>query len=104
MDNYEIQITEPAENDLRAIGVYISKELLEPSIAKNIIAKIGQAIMKLEELPLKNALILDGELALQGIRKILVDNYIVFYNVIEENKTVTIIRILYNRRDWINLL
>ena len=104
MDNYEIQITEPAENDLRAIGVYISKELLELSIAKNIIAKIGQAIMKLEELPLRNALILDGEIALQGIRKILVDNYIVFYNVIEENKTVTIIRILYNRRDWINLL
>jgi len=102
--NYKIEITEPAENDLRAVGVYISNELLELSIAKKVVNKIGEAIITLAELPLRNALVSDERLALQGIRKILMDNYIVFYIVNEENRIVTIVRILYTRRDWINLL
>ena len=58
----------------------------------------------LEELPFRNALVLDERLAYQGIRRILIDNYIVFYVVNDEKKIVTVVRILYNRRDWINLL
>lgn len=104
MDKYKIEITEPAENDLRSIGLYISKELLEPDTAKRVVAKIGEAIMKLEELPLRNGLVSDERLSIKGIRRIIIDNYIVFYIVNEQNRLVTILRILYNRRDWINLL
>lgn len=104
MSRYIIEITEPAENDLFEIGYYIAKELLDPDIAKKVIDKIGETIIKLEEMPLRNALVADERLALQGIRKIIIDNYLVFYIVTEEMKTVTIVRILYGRRDWINLL
>ncbi len=104
MSIYNIEITEPAENDLCEISHYISKELLEPDIAKKVVGKIGNAILNLEEMPLRNGLVEDERLALQGIRKIMIDNYIVFYIVTEEHKTVTIARILYNRRSWISLL
>ncbi|MCF6094364.1 type II toxin-antitoxin system RelE/ParE family toxin [Microaerobacter geothermalis] len=104
MSAYIIQITEPAEKDLFEIGSYISKELLEPETAKKVISKIAKGIYSLEELPLRNALVTDERLAQKGIRKIMVDNYIVFYIVNEESKTVTIIRILYGRRDWLNIL
>lgn len=104
MSKYNIEITEPAEKDLYEIGQYIATELLEPDIARKIVEKIGEAILKLEELPLRNALVADERLALRGIRKIMVDNYIVFYIVTEEQKTVTLVRILYGRRDWINLI
>jgi len=104
MSRYSVEITEPAENDLCEIGYYIAKELLEPNIAQKVVDKIGNAIIKLEELPLRNALVADERLALQGIRKIMIDNYIVFYIVTEKHKKVTIVRILYGRRDWINLL
>lgn len=104
MDKYKIEITEPAENDLRSIGLYISKELLDPDTAKKVITKIGEAIMKLEELPLRNGLVSDERLCIKGIRKIIIDNYIVFYNADEQNRLVTIVRILYNKRDWISLL
>jgi toxin ParE1/3/4 len=104
MDKYKIEITEPAENDLRSIGLYIAKQLLEPDTAKKIVAKIAEAIVKLDELPLRNALVSDERLKLKGIRKIIVENYVVFYIVDEMNTVVTIIRILYNRRDWINIL
>lgn len=104
MSKYKVEITESAENDLFEIGSYIAKELLEPDIAKKVVGKIGDTILSLEEMHLRNSFIADERLALQGIRKILIDNYIVFYIVTEEHKTVTIIRILYSRRDWINLL
>jgi toxin ParE1/3/4 len=104
MSAYDIQITEPAEKDLYEIGVYISKELLDPGTAKKVISRIAKVINSLEDMPLRNALVEDERLAYKGIRKIMVDNYIIFYIVTEESKTVTIIRILYGRRDWMNLL
>ena len=104
MGKYNIQITEPAENDLYHIRKYISDELLEPAIAKRIINQIGEAIFSLEEMPTRNALVSDEKLAAQGIRKIIIDNYIIFYIVLEESKMVTILRILYCRRHWIDLL
>lgn len=104
MNNYHIDITEPAENDLHEIGHYISRELLEPVIANKVVEKIGDAILTLEELPLRNSLVTDEKLSKRGIRKLLIDNYIVFYLVSEQQRTVTIIRILYGRRDWLNLI
>lgn len=104
MTSYKIQITEPTENDLRGAGLYISNQLLKPSTTKKAVNKISESIIKLVELPLHNALVSDERLSLQRVRRILIDNYIVFYMVTEETKTVTILRILNNRRDWINLL
>lgn len=104
MEKYYIEITEPAENDLFEIKRYISEELLEPRVAERIIDKIAEGIFELEEMALRNALVLDERLALNGIRKLSIDNYIVFYIVDEGRRTVTIIRSLYCRRDWANLL
>lgn len=36
------------------------------------------------------------------IRKLIVDNYIVFYRI--KNDSIEIVRIMYGRRNWINLL
>ncbi|WP_234121321.1 type II toxin-antitoxin system RelE/ParE family toxin [Clostridium hydrogenum] len=104
MSAYDIQITEPAEKDLYEIGAYISRELLEPETAKKVISKIAKVINSLGDMPLRNVLVADERLAYKGIRKIIVDNYIVLYIVTENSKTVTIIRILYGKRNWMNLL
>lgn len=104
MSKYHIEITKPAEKDLHEIGKYIAIELLEPAVAKKVVGKIGDAILTLEDLPLRNSFVSDERVSKLGIRKILIDNYIVFYVVSEEYKTVTIIRILYGRRDWLNLI
>lgn len=55
-------------------------------------------------MPYRNALLADERLSHLGLRKIIIDNYIVFYIVSDKTKMVTIIRMLYNRRIWINLL
>ena len=36
------------------------------------------------------------------IRKLIVDNYIVFFRI--KNDSIQIVRIMYGRRNWINLL
>ena len=104
MNKYNIEITEPAENDLNEIGYYIKYDLLEPEIALKTIEKISNKILELEYMPFRNELVKDERLSLQGIRKLIIDNYIVFYNVSENVKMVTIIRILYAKRNWIDLL
>ncbi|RAV15535.1 type II toxin-antitoxin system RelE/ParE family toxin [Paenibacillus contaminans] len=53
---------------------------------------------------IRSSLVRDERLARQGIRGLLVDSYIVFYTVSEKEKTVTIIRILYGKRNWNSLL
>lgn len=104
MNKYRIEITKPAEDDLSKIVMYIAKELLEPSIAERTINKISGAIITLEEFPYRNALVAEERLAKRGIRKIIIDNYIAYYIVEENLKKVTVIRILYGKRDWMNLL
>ncbi len=104
MNKYNIEITEPAEHDLKEIVRYISIELRDSHAAESVMGRIGSAIYGLADMPLCNPLVLDERLSIQGIRKIVVDHYLVFYVVTEGNRTVTIIRVLYSRRDWINLL
>jgi toxin ParE1/3/4 len=50
MVTYSVQITKPAEYDLNEIGRYISKELLEPEIARKVMTRIADAISSLENM------------------------------------------------------
>ncbi|MEI6521798.1 MAG: type II toxin-antitoxin system RelE/ParE family toxin [bacterium] len=104
MKRYHILITEPAAEDLHKIADYIAKELLEPDTAIKLITKIKDAVMSLVEMPTRNMTVSDELLAAQGIRRLIVDNYIVFYVVTENDNTVTIIRVLYGKRQWNSLL
>jgi len=65
---------------------------------------IEAQILDLEHMQKKHALVLCEKLALKGIRFIPVKNHIIFFCINEEVRTVTIARILYGRRDWVNLL
>ncbi len=104
MKRYRVMVTKPAENDLQGIARYIARELKEPAAAQRLVSKIKEAVMGLAEMPARHALVADEHLAAQGIRKIPVENYIIFYLISETDTTVTVIRVLYGKRDWINLL
>lgn len=64
--------------------------------------KLAKRINTLADMPLRSALVTDNRLVHKGIRKCIVD--IVFYVVNEKDKLITVIRILYKRRSWINLI
>lgn len=106
MKSYKVLMAQPAVEDLQSIAVYIVNELKEPSTAKRLVGRIKEAIINLSEMPGRYSLVADERLAMQKIRKMIVDNYIVFYVVSEKAVTVTVVRILFlfSRRDWLNLL
>ena len=101
---YDLIISEPAEDDMTDIGMYITQTLHSPVAALNLLDEIDKQIISLEQMPKRYALVSDERLAKLGIRSIPVNNYLIFYTVDEYMQSVTIIRILYGKRDWANLL
>lgn len=104
MNKYKIQFSKDARKDLIDIYSYIKYNLQEPVIAKKMIAKIREEINKLKDNPTIYSIIKDEFIKKGEIRKIKVNNYIVFYRVKENNKIVEIVRIMYGRRNWTNIL
>lgn len=104
MKRYRILMTEPAAEDLLKIAEYTARELREPATAQKLVGKIKEAVMSLVEMPTRYATVAGERLATQGIRKLPLENYIVFYVISERDGTVTVVRILHGRRDWEHLL
>ena len=105
VDNiFEIKITDEARHDLEKIYDYISLELKNDIAAKKLIRKIRDSIIRLREFPYMSELLKDEILRKKGYRKIVIDNYIVIYKVNKDERLVIIVRIIYNRRQYQDLI
>lgn len=104
MEKYRVDISEPAENDLRDIVRYISAQLSAPITALKLMEIIEEAMASLALMPQKGPFVTDERLAILGYRKLFVKNYIVFFRIDEKSKVVDVERILYARRDWQHIL
>ena len=104
MTEYRVIIETTAASDLRGILRYITGILKEPVTAKRIYVSIKEKITKLDQMPLRFPLVNDDVLAERGIRLMPAENYLVFYVVDEKGSNVHVLRVLYNRRDWRNMI
>ncbi len=102
MKNYNIEYSEESRQDIINIKRYIKYNLQEPTTAQKLISKIKKEINYLKNNPKIYAIIDDDFIKKLEIRKLIVDNYIVFYRV--KSDIIQIVRIMYGRRNWINLL
>ena len=102
MKKYNIEYSKESKQDLIGIKQYIKYNLQEPEITKKLISKIRKEINSLKDNPEVYAIIDDDIIKKLEIRKLIVDNYIVFYRVKDNN--IQIVRVMYGRRNWINLL
>ena len=96
---YSIEIKESAWSDLKEIYNYIAGELMEPATAKAQYLRIEKAIFSLDSMPERCRRYEKDPWKSRNLRVMPVDNYIVFYLVDNENKTVTVIRIMYGRQN-----
>jgi len=101
---YNIDITGPAEQDIRKAVEYIDTELQNRVAAENFLDDIEKSIFSLANMPMRYPLVADKVLARQGFRFFPVNNYFVFYIVRKNTKTVVIERVLYKRRNWATIL
>lgn len=103
-NNYSLKFTPIADEDLDEIYHYISCKLFAEGAAITIMNKIENCIMKLEHFPYFGSYVLDEHLKNKGYRKLVIENYIVFYLVNEAEKQVVIMRILFGASDYLNIL
>lgn len=101
---YKVIITKPAEDDLLSAINYIDEEIKNPIAAQRLLGKFEKIIGTLASMPLRHELVPDDYLRQLGIRSIPIDNYLAFYIARVEEETVIVVRILYARRDWQNIL
>lgn len=99
-----VVFTEPAEYDLLDIEYYIFVDLCNPQAAQRISDGILGATGKLAEYPEGHPLVGDELLGRMGMRITYFDNYNIFYYYDMQNDIVYIIRVLYNKVDWQNIL
>ncbi len=102
MEKYNIEYSKEARQDLTGIKQYIKYNLQEPETAQKLIYKIRKEINNLKNNPEIYAIIDDDFIKKFEIRKLIVDNYIVFYRI--KNDSIEIVRVMYGRRNWVNLL
>jgi len=102
--SYKVRIMDAAKAEMREIYRYIAEELQNPVAAQRRIALIDKAIQSLKENPASRALVRDAYLASKGYRMVVVKNHLVFYVVREEERAVSVMRVLYGRRGWMRLL
>ena len=104
MEQYRVDVSEVAENDLYDIVRYIASQLSAPVTALRMMDLLEEAMASLAEMPQRFSLLSDERLSQMGYRKLVVKNYLVFFSIDEPNKVVDVERILYARRDWLRIL
>ncbi len=96
---YSFKFTEKAEEDLDDILKYISEELSNPSAASGLAQKIFECIDNVRAFPESGLLVENEFLSDKTLRRVLVENYSVYYKFDDNDKMIYIIRLVYSRRD-----
>lgn len=79
---------------------YIKYNFNEPNVAIKVAMKIRERIKQLEVNPKKYKIVDEIIIKKLKLRMIVIKNYLVFYRVYDYDKTIQIIRILHNKRNW----
>lgn len=101
---YTLKIAPKAYGDLDDIYSYISRELYNEGAADNLLENIETNIMRLKDFPFSCSFVMDEILQNKGYRKLIIQNYIAFYLVREDEKQVVIMRVLYGRQKYQDLI
>ena len=102
--NYSYFFSEKAEADLNDIMRYIAVTLSNPAAASAFIDSLLAVIDDTCLFPQSGTLSENEFIPDIGIRKMPVGNYIVYYLPDETNRRITILRILYGRRNLSEIL
>lgn len=104
MDTYKISYSADAIDDLRVTYSYIANELLVPETAEKKINKIRSEIRKLDFMPTRHQIVDWEPWHSMGMHQLPIDKFMVYYLVLEDTKTVSIVKIIYGGRDIINIV
>ena len=98
-EKYTVKITSQAQEQLREIVSYIQFTLQSPGTALKMLDTPEEEIASLDQFPNRVPLTEEEPWHSQGIHKLSVKNYLVYFWINEDAKTVQVIGVIYGRRD-----
>lgn len=101
MKEYSVKITRQAREHLRAIKRHIEEELLAPDAAKNIINELKKSIKSLSKMPGRIKLTDEEPWRSEGIHRMRVKNYYVYFWIDEDNAKVQVTSVIYVAREQV---
>lgn len=101
---YRVKLTDYAIEQMRETVSYISKVFLEPDVALRWAARVEEELSSLKVMPGRYPLTDEEPWRSEGIHKMPVGNFIVYYWIEGSSQVVWITAIVYGRRDQLNAL
>ncbi len=96
---YKLEFLTIAKNDMLEIVKYISDELKNPDTASRLIDEFISSAENICIFPYSNNVYTPIKSLEKEYRRIIVKIYMMFYAVDENTKTVTIMRVIYAKRN-----
>jgi plasmid stabilization system protein ParE len=97
--DFKYEFTDSASKDLDDILDYIANNLKNPNAAKDLFDGIKAEIKNICSFPLSAQEVENEFIVVQGVRRVTVGNYNLYYYPNESNNIITILRIIYGKRD-----
>ena len=101
---YKLEYLPIARKDMLEIVRYISLELHNPDAANRLALELVNAVEKVLRFPYATPVYQTIRPLKHEYRKILVQNFLIFYLIDEEKKLVTVARVVYAKRDYAQCL
>jgi toxin ParE1/3/4 len=100
---WEVELTKDALRDMKGIYDYISDNLHVPETATEQVARIKEATDSLDFMPFRHPLCEYEPFRSDETRVLPVDNFLVFYVPDKARNVVSVVRVIYGRRDIENI-
>ena len=99
MTKYKINLFAAVKTQIKEISAYIREQLHSPQSAKNVTLEIKSAIASLKTMPERITLVREEPWRSKGIRRMMAGNYAIYLWIDDVNRRVSIIAVLYGKRD-----
>ena len=96
---FDFYIYPKAQEDLDSIFDYVKDSLNSPKAACDLIDRFYEAIEYVRIFPFSCPLLKNEAVENKELRKLIVDNYIIYYIPNEKEKKIEIVRVSYGRRN-----
>lgn len=93
------EFTKKAEEDLDSILNYIAMELSNPSSAKLFFDQVFNDLDRLCSFPKSCPVVNNDFLKINNIRKLIINNFLLYYIFDESNLKIIVLRIVYGKRN-----
>lgn len=96
---YKIEYLKLAKEDMEGIIYYVRQHLRNKTAALNLANDFIKCSNNISEFPYGNTEYISTQPLKNKYRGAKVKNFIIFYTINEENKTITIVRVRYQKRN-----